>query len=80
MNIRPPFDIRAGVLLILALAVALSGCGGGSGGGSGGVSSSGCSVLEQNQIILSIMQDIYLWNDRLPAIDPADYSSPEASG
>jgi C-terminal peptidase prc len=60
-----------------AVVVIAAGCGGSS--GSGGQSAGGsCTVLEQNQIILEIMQDIYLWNDRLPTVDPADFSSPEA--
>ncbi len=62
---------------IAAAVVIAAGCGGSS--GSDGQSAGGsCTVLEQNQVILEIMQDIYLWNDRLPTADPADFSSPEA--
>jgi C-terminal peptidase prc len=62
---------------IAAAVVIAAGCGGSS--GSDGQSAGGsCTVLEQNQVILEIMQDIYLWNDRLPTVDPADFSSPEA--
>jgi hypothetical protein len=67
------------LLFVAALAAVATGCGGGSSGGGGqNVDTGGCSVLEQNQIILDIMLDIYLWNDRMPIADPADFSSPEA--
>lgn len=70
---------RLRLLAIAALVVIASGCGGGSSGSGGqSVDGGGCTVLEQNQIVLEIMQDIYLWNDRMPMADPADYSSPES--
>lgn len=63
---------------ILALAVFIAGCGGGGSGGTLVQPPSGCTVLEQNQFILAAMQEYYLWNDRLPPLDPSAYASPEA--
>jgi carboxyl-terminal processing protease len=62
----------------ILLGIVLSGCGGGSGGGADGATGSSCSVLEENQQILQVMQEFYLWNDRMPVADPGDYDSPDA--
>ncbi|MGX5914423.1 S41 family peptidase [Aliidiomarina sp. Khilg15.8] len=61
---------------VLATLVALSvtGClgGGSSGDGSGQVAQ--CSVIDQNQRLISNLREDYLWNDELPAsIDPEAY-------
>lgn len=70
--------------LVTAFAVAASvtivGCGGSSGSSDNLAvpPATSCSVLEQNQIILEVMQDIYLWVDRMPDADPAEFSSPDA--
>lgn len=73
---RISFAVR--LLAASAFVSIAAGCGGSSGSGSQSVDGGACTVLEQNQIILEIMQDIYLWNDRMPMANPADYSSPEA--
>jgi carboxyl-terminal processing protease len=39
---------------------------------------SGCSVLEQNAFVRDTLQNIYLWYQHLPGLDPALYDSPEA--
>ncbi len=65
---------------LVGLGIALAGCGGGSGGG--GIvqppPDSSCTVIEQNQYILDVMEAFYLWNDRLPQADPAAFDSPQA--
>lgn len=70
---------RRWVAILVGLGIALSGCGGGSGGG-GLVQppDSSCTVIDQNQFILDVMEEFYLWNDRLPQADPAAFDSPEA--
>jgi C-terminal processing protease CtpA/Prc len=64
----------------VAASVTLVGCGGSSGSSDNLAAppATSCSVLEQNEIILEVMQDIYLWVDRMPDADPAAYSSPNA--
>lgn len=37
-----------------------------------------CSVVAQNRYVHALMRDIYLWSDRVPALDPASYPSPQA--
>lgn len=37
-----------------------------------------CSVLGQNEYAKALMQDVYLWADTVPDIDPSDYDSPGA--
>lgn len=66
----------AGRVIPVLGAALLAGCGGGSGGG--GPRPTGCSVVEQNQFVYDTMLDIYLWNDEMPRVDPADFDSPEA--
>jgi C-terminal processing protease CtpA/Prc len=39
---------------------------------------SSCSVTGQNLYVRDVMQDIYLWNEFLPALNPASFDSPEA--
>lgn len=56
------------------LVLLVSGCGGG-GTATGAQSTSICSVTNQNQQILAIMQSWYYWNQYLPSdVDPAAYS------
>ncbi len=66
--------------LLAGLAVCLAGCGGGSGGGSDvqAPEGSSCTVLQQNQFVQNVMEEFYLWNDRLPVADPAEFDSPQA--
>ena len=37
-----------------------------------------CSVSNQNLWVRSVLQDLYLWNEFLPNVNPTSYSSPEA--
>jgi C-terminal processing protease CtpA/Prc len=37
-----------------------------------------CSLAAQRQFVLEVMQDIYFWNDRLPAVQAADFVTPQA--
>jgi hypothetical protein len=39
---------------------------------------SNCSVISQNAFVRDVMSDIYFWYDKLPRLNPALYSSPEA--
>lgn len=39
---------------------------------------SSCSVAGQNLFIRDVMQDLYLWSEFLPAVNPTSYGSPEA--
>lgn len=58
-------------LITLLLSVALLSCGGGD-------DDSSMSLEEQKQFVFDIMSDYYLYYDRMPTIDLADYESPEA--
>ncbi|MGB5250843.1 MAG: S41 family peptidase [Gammaproteobacteria bacterium] len=74
MNIRA----RQAILLTLtALLVMIAGCGGSSGGSI--AQPANCTVVGQNQFVIDVMQDIYLWNDELPQISASDYASPTAT-
>jgi len=66
---------RLSTVTVIALAVVAAGCGGSSGGGP---QPAGCSVVEQNEFVLAVMEDIYLWNDQLPVVDPGTFDSPQA--
>ena len=69
---------RARGLLAALIPALLVACGGGSGGSSNtSASIDGCSIPEQNQFLYDAMRDIYLWNDEMPVVDPADFDSPE---
>lgn len=61
---------------LIALAVMAAGCGGSSGGGP---QPANCTVVAQNQFVIDVMNDIYLWNDQLPVVNAADFDSPEAT-
>ncbi len=62
------------VFFFFALS-ALLGCGGG--GGEGPPPEDLCSVTGQNAFVYDIMTDTYLWYDKVPRVNPANYSSPE---
>jgi carboxyl-terminal processing protease len=59
----------------VVLGLALSACGS---SGSDNSFSAECSILNQNQYVIDTMQQWYLWYDQLPALNPANYNSPEA--
>ncbi|MEO0442827.1 MAG: S41 family peptidase [Pseudomonadota bacterium] len=52
----------------------ISACGGGSSGDDNGE----CSIPDQNQFVYELMQEVYLYYDRLPAVNPNAYASPDA--
>ncbi|MGH8495117.1 MAG: S41 family peptidase [Gammaproteobacteria bacterium] len=60
--------------LFLLFAVLASGCGGGSSDGA----PAACSPVGQKQTVLEVMQDIYLYNEQMPDVDPNDFPTPEA--
>lgn len=64
--------LRSGRLAAGLAAALLAGCGGSSGGDSD------CGLVEQNTFVYETMQDLYLWSDEVPAVDPADFDSPAA--
>lgn len=74
------FDItrvpRARRVLLLS-AAALSACGGGSSGSGGAAVPGACTATAQKQFVLDVMQDIYLYNEQMPAIDPDGFATPE---
>ena len=39
---------------------------------------SSCSISSQNLYVRDVMQDLYLWNQFLPDVNPTTFSSPEA--
>ena len=66
------------ISIILASAtLVLASCGGGGGTTAVVPPPATCSTVGQNQFVLDLMQDIYFWYDRVPNVDPADFSSPE---
>ncbi|MEL7311768.1 MAG: S41 family peptidase [Pseudomonadota bacterium] len=72
-------------LTVLTTALGVVACGGGGGGtigGGGNVGGGGgtedCTVTGQNTFVLTAMQDVYLYDDQLPALDVANFTSPEA--
>ncbi|MBA3564831.1 MAG: PDZ domain-containing protein [Gammaproteobacteria bacterium] len=68
--------LRIGCLLIAATVTACGG--GGSSGSAPPPGPTACSAEGQKQTVLDVMQDIYLYNDQLPAVDPDDFATPEA--
>lgn len=65
----------AAIAVSCALVVACS-----SGGSGDAFVPDGCSIVEQNRFVVDLMNDIYFWSDEVPAnIDPASFSSPEAT-
>lgn len=66
-----------------AFALALAGCSSGGGGGGAAAPAAApppddCSATAQKQFVDDVMRDIYLWQSELPAVDLADFDSPEA--
>ena len=62
--------------LLAALSLTLAACGGDS-DGSRPVAGD-CTIPQQNQFVYDTMQDIYLWYEELPVLDPQGFDSPEA--
>ena len=73
-------------LTVLTTALGVVACGGGGGGGTiagaggniGGGGAQDCSITGLNNFVLAAMQDIYFYDDQLPALDPGSFQSPEA--
>lgn len=63
-------------LFAMVAGTVLASCGGSS--DDDGQPAGDCSVPAQNLAVHQIMQDIYLWNDQLPDLDPVMFDSPEA--
>ncbi len=59
----------------VAFGLVLSACGGS--GGSSDVAGD-CSIPAQNQTVYDLMQQWYLWYEKLPVLNPAGFASPEA--
>ncbi|MBA3771522.1 MAG: hypothetical protein H0X13_03255 [Ramlibacter sp.] len=86
-SFRNPFSRRA--LAAAAAALLVAGCGGGGGGGGGADSSSGsslalapssslagiCTPEGQKAFLRSYLDEVYLWYNEIPSINPADYGS-----
>ena len=66
----------ASMFLTLTFIIACAGCGGGSGGNPTGITPVDCSINGQNQFVYEVMQDLYLYNDQLPTVNPNNYDSP----
>ena len=62
--------------VLLSLALLLAGAGAWPAAAQNGPSS--CSVTGQNLYVRDVMQDLYLWNEFLPTVNPSTFSSPEA--
>jgi len=64
-------------LLVLPFILIIAACGGGGGGdNSSGVEVAACSVEAQNDFVYDVMQDLYLYYDQIPDVNPREYSSP----
>lgn len=61
---------------LLILALLLSGPGTWPAGAQSGPAS--CSVTGQNLFVRDVMQDLYLWSEFLPFVNPTSFASPEA--
>src|SRR5688572_20824549 len=83
---RNPFS--RGALAAAAVALLLAGCGGGGGGDSTARSDVGlapssslagiCTLEGQKSFVRSYLNEVYLWYDEIPAVNPADYNSVQA--
>lgn len=65
--------LYASVAAVSTMAL-VSACGGSSSSGDSGA----CTVAAQNRTVYEIMQDIYLWYEEIPVVNPASFDSPEA--
>ncbi len=65
-------------LAIIPLLLSCAGCGGGGGGNPTGIVPSDCSINGQNKFVYDVMQNLYLYYDQMPVVNPSDYSSPRA--
>jgi C-terminal peptidase prc len=64
---------RPWTLLTLLLTAAAPGC---SASEEGLAPIADCSNSVKNERFLGLMKDVYLWYDKIPAVDPAAYASP----
>jgi carboxyl-terminal processing protease len=63
--------------LMIGVALLTACTSGGEGGFADPAQTGNCSIPEQNQFVLDVMRDWYLWNDLLPAnVDINAYSTP----
>jgi C-terminal peptidase prc len=62
--------------VVLGLVLLLGGAGAWPAAAQNGPAS--CSVTGQNLYVRDVLQDLYLWNEFLPSVNPSSYSSPEA--
>lgn len=65
-------------LAILPLLLSIAGCGGGGGNNPISITPADCTIDGQNEFVYGVMQDLYLYADQLPVVNPSDYSSPRA--
>jgi hypothetical protein len=80
---RNPFS--RGALAVMAAALLLVGCGGGGGGGQATPSNAAlqpssslagiCTLEGQKDFLRSYMNEVYLWYNEIPSVNPADYTS-----
>src|SRR5687767_8292769 len=79
---RPVLSWRPLVAPLLTAAL-LAGCGGGGGGSdnpSSGLPSSQslanmCSLEDQKKFVRSYLDEVYLWYDEIPVVDPAAFTT-----
>jgi len=65
-------------LAFLYLFLSLAGCGGGGGNNPTDIEISECTIDAQNRFVFDVMNDIYLYYEQIPAVNPSDFASPRA--
>ncbi|HYD76383.1 S41 family peptidase [Ramlibacter sp.] len=90
MSRLPSLRRAAAALAAASLSLLLASCGGGGGGGSADLATASvsqglypdssslagmCSLEDQQRWLRSYMDEKYLWNDRIPQVEPADYGT-----
>lgn len=74
---RPRAAKPMSIGIAIATSLVLSACGGG--GGDGSAPSATAVTATEGRAVATYMRDWYLWNDRLPATDPPEADSAEAT-